>query len=226
MKVFISWSGDNSRRFAEAFKPWLELVLPGTDVWLSSEDIDKGTIWFTEIVKELENCHCGVICITQENHLAPWIHFEAGGMIKGLGKSRVATILLDIDYGQLQQPLNQFNGLRPDRQGAYHLVKSFNRLSDRPIKDHVLERTFEKFWPELDSAYKTLFPDSHDRLRDLKQSLYIVNPSSTTAAQEPKGQPPTAVQSTVPPPKKKKAKPGELKDDALFPLFDEPSTNQ
>src|SRR5260221_7355933 len=145
MKIFISWSGEKSRIFAENLKPWLEQVLPGTDVWLSSEDIDKGTIWFTEILNELEKCHCGVICVTEENHLAPWIHFEAGGMIKGLGKSKVATILLDIDYGQLKQPLNQFNGLRPNRVGAYHLVKSFNKASDHPIKDYVLERTFEKF---------------------------------------------------------------------------------
>jgi hypothetical protein len=97
MKVFMSWSGDRSRAFAEQLKPWLEQVLPGTDVWLSSEDIDKGTIWFTEIIGELERCHVGVICVTRENHLSPWIHFEAGGMVKGLGKTRVVTILLDIN---------------------------------------------------------------------------------------------------------------------------------
>jgi len=56
MKIFMSWSGAKSRSFAEEFKPWLEQVLPGTDVWLSSEDIDKGTIWFTEIIGELERC--------------------------------------------------------------------------------------------------------------------------------------------------------------------------
>jgi len=163
VKIFMSWSGDKSRTFAGELKPWLEQVLPGTDVWLSSEDIDKGTIWFTEIIEGLGRCHCGVICVTRENHLAPWIHFEAGGMVKGLGKSRVATILLDIDYRELEQPLNQFNGLRLNHEGAWHLVKSFNKLSDRPIKDHVLERTFEKFWPDLDGAYSIQFPDSHER---------------------------------------------------------------
>jgi hypothetical protein len=174
MKIFMSWSGEKSRAFAEELKPWLEQVLPGTDVWLSSEDIDKGTIWFTEIIGELEKCNCGVLCVTRENHLAPWIHFEAGGMVKGFGKSRVATILLDIDYPELAQPLNQFNGLRLNRQGAWHLVKSFNKLSDRPIKDRVLERTFDKFWPDLDSAYGLLFPDSHETARRMSQPLHIV----------------------------------------------------
>jgi hypothetical protein len=78
VKIFMSWSGEKSRAFAEQLKPWLEQVLPGTDVWLSSEDIDKGTIWFTEIIGELERCNCGVIC--RDNHLAPWIHFEPGGI--------------------------------------------------------------------------------------------------------------------------------------------------
>lgn len=169
----MSWSGDKSRAFAEQLKPWLEQVLPGTDVWLSSEDIDKGTIWFTEIIGELERCNCGVICVTRDNYLAPWIHFEAGGMVKGLGKSRVATILLDIDYPDLKQPLNQFNGLRLNNEGAWHLVKSFNKLSDRPIKDQVLERMFEKFWPDLESAYRLHFPESFKATEQISQPVYI-----------------------------------------------------
>jgi TIR domain-containing protein len=158
MRIFISWSGKTSRVFAEALKPWLEQVLPGTDVWLSSEDIDKGTIWFSEIIGELKQCNCGVVCVTRENHLAPWIHFEAGGMIAGLGKTRVATLLLDIGFGEIKQPLNQFNGSPPDREGLYHLVKSFNKLSERPIKEHVLEKTFEKFWADLEATIREMFP--------------------------------------------------------------------
>lgn len=161
MRTFLSWSGDQSRAFAEEFKPWFEQVLSHTDVWLSTEDIDKGSIWFSEIIGELNNCNSGIICVTRENMLAPWIHFEAGGMIKGLGKSRVATILLDVDISELRQPLNLFNGLRLNRQGAWQLVKSFNRISDRPIKDHVVVRTFDKFWPDLDQTYRLLFPQAH-----------------------------------------------------------------
>ena len=201
----MSWSGDKSRAFAEELKPWLEQVLPGTDVWLSSEDIDKGTIWFTEIIGELERCNCGVICVTRDNHLAPWIHFEAGGMVKGLGKSHVATILLDIDYPELKQPLNQFNGLRLNREGAWHLVKSFNKLSDRVIKDQVLQRTFDKFWSDLDGAYSLLFPDSHEAAQDA-QPLHIVPP-------------PTTAVFGAPPPKakrKQKVKQGEKIGPGLF----------
>jgi hypothetical protein len=177
MKTFLSWSGEKSRMFGESFKPWLEQVLPGNDVWLSSEDIDKGTIWFTEIVGELEKCNCGIILITRENRNAPWIHFEAGGMVKGLGKSRVATVLLDLDYSELSPPLNQFNGTRVNRQGAWHLVKSLNRLAgDRAIKDRVLEKTFDKFWQELDDEYRMQFPDSHREAAAEPKPVYIAPP--------------------------------------------------
>lgn len=180
MKIFISWSGQASRNFSEELKPWLEQVLPGTDVWLSSEDIDKGTIWFTEIIGELASCNCGVICITRENHLAPWIHFEAGGMVTGLGKSHVATIVLDIDISELKQPLNQFNGLHVNREGAWHLVKSFNKIAEKPIKDRVLERTFEKFWPDLDEAYRLQFPAAHGVARAMTQPVHIATKPTDT----------------------------------------------
>lgn len=112
-------------------------------------------------------------------------------MVTGLGKSHVATILLDLDYPDLQQPLNQFNGLRLNREGAWHLVKSFNKLSDRPIKDKVLERTFDRFWSDLDEAYSLLFPDSRESAKDIVQPVHIVPPPTgaifgTRAANPPK----------------------------------------
>jgi hypothetical protein len=170
--------------FAEVLKPWLEQVLPGTEVWLSSEDIDKGTIWFTEIINELSNCDCGVLCITRENFLSPWIHFEAGGMIKGLGKSKVAAILLDINYGELKQPLNQFNGLQVDEIGAKHLVKSFNKALEKPIKDSVVDRAFETFWPELRSKYSCLFPNAKVSEGDEGSSYYTVPPPKSGTVSE------------------------------------------
>jgi len=188
MTIFMSWSGGRGGAFAEEFKPWLEQVLPGTDVWLSIDDIDKGDIWFTEIVDGLKNCHCGVVCVTRENHLAPWLHFEAGGMIKGLGKAHVAVIVLDMEFDELKQPLSLFNALHLNRVGVWHLVRSFNKLSDRPIKDRVLERTFDKFWPDLDAAYRLLFPDSHKKAQDSEPVHIAPKPSEALLGTKPTGQ--------------------------------------
>jgi hypothetical protein len=182
MTTFLSWSGETSRYFADEFKPWLETVLPGMEVWVSSQDLDKGTIWFTEIISRLQTSDAGIVCITRENRVAPWLHFEAGALIKGMGRHRVGTILLDLDFGDLQQPLSQFNGTRVNRLGMWQLVKSLNNLADRRIMDRVLERTFEKFWPELESMYKLLFPDSHAAVRDLPNPIHIAPVPSTSGA--------------------------------------------
>jgi hypothetical protein len=72
--------------------------------------------------------------------------------------------------------LNQFNGLRLDRVGARHLVKSFNKVSERQIKEAVVERSFEAFWHELEEAYRRLFPVTADLKGDEKESFYVVPP--------------------------------------------------
>jgi hypothetical protein len=185
MTIFISFSGEKSRTFADELKVWLEQVLPGTDVWLSSDDIDKGTIWFTEIIDSLKGCNCGIVCVTRENRSSRWLHFEAGGMSTGLGKTHVAILALDLEYNELEQPLSLFSALRLNRDGAWHLVKSFNKLSERPIKDKVLERTFDKFWPDIDSAFQMLFPDSHKSAQE-SEPLHIAPKPADMVFGEPR----------------------------------------
>jgi hypothetical protein len=173
MTIFLSWSGPTSLSFAEEFKPWLENVLAGNEVWLSSQDLDKGTIWFTEIINQLQKSDTGIIFITRDNRASAWLHFEAGALVKGVGRNRMGTVLIDLDIGDLQQPLNQINAARVNRLAIWQLVKSLNNMSDRRIADKVLERAFDKFWPDLENAYRTLFPASHEAARDLEQPIYI-----------------------------------------------------
>jgi hypothetical protein len=75
--------------------------------------------------------------------------------------------------------LSLFNALRLNRDGAWHLVKSFNKLSDRPIKDLVLAKTFDKFWPDLDSSYRLLFPDSHRDAQESEPLHFVPAPTET-----------------------------------------------
>lgn len=61
MKVFLSWSVEVSRRMARVLRDWLPSVLQFAEPYVSSEDIDKGVRWGTDIAKELESSEFGVI---------------------------------------------------------------------------------------------------------------------------------------------------------------------
>src|SRR4051794_3672388 len=75
--VFMSWSGDRSRRLAEALRKWIELVLHDVDPWVSSQDIQAGSRWERELDGALASRSIGILCLTVENLTAPWIMFEA-----------------------------------------------------------------------------------------------------------------------------------------------------
>ena len=88
MKVFISWSGERSKQVAEVLNDWIQCVIQAVDPWMSSKDIDRGALWFSEITDQLANTSIGIICLTKENKTKPWILFEAGALAKGLSSSR------------------------------------------------------------------------------------------------------------------------------------------
>ncbi len=96
MKVFLSWSGARSHRVALTFRDWLPSVIQAIVPYVSSEDIDKGARWSTDIAKELEDSTFGILCVTRENINASWLTFEAGALSKTMDKAFVSPFLFDI----------------------------------------------------------------------------------------------------------------------------------
>ena len=108
MKVFLSWSGDLSHKVAVVLRDWLPSVIQSIEPYVSSEDIDKGARWSTDIAKELEASAFGVLCVTQENLESPWLNFEAGALSKTVDKSRVCPFLYGVKRSEIKGPLLQF----------------------------------------------------------------------------------------------------------------------
>lgn len=156
MKIFISWSGARSRAVAEVLDEWIRCVIQAARPWVSTQNIDRGAIWFNEIQTQLQDTSIGIVCLTQENKNKPWILFESGALAKGLSASRVCTFLIDLTPADVENPLAQFNHTIPERESMWQLVRTLNGCLpvDQMLSHQVLERSFETYWPQFTQEFK------------------------------------------------------------------------
>ena len=96
-KVFISWSGDTSKKCAEYYKYLLEQIYnTNNDIFIST-DISLGKPALNEIVKALNECNIGIFFITEESQNRAWLNFEAGAIYKADNDN---TIIMDLTLSQ------------------------------------------------------------------------------------------------------------------------------
>ncbi|MGW0708798.1 hypothetical protein ACWD4G_23105 [Streptomyces sp. NPDC002643] len=155
MRVFISWSGPQAQLMAESLKEWLPLVIQVAQPFVSSQDISVGDRPLPVIAQELEQTSSGIICVTRENSLKPWINFEAGALSKTVGQSRVIPCLLDLPPSDLTGPIAQFQAVpSSDKAKVLAMVQS---LRDHAGLSHPtdaqLAATFNAFWPNLEAKF-------------------------------------------------------------------------
>lgn len=157
MKVFISWSGDLSHKVAELLSTWIGDVLQGVKTWISSNDIEKGSLWFGEISDQFEDTGIGIICISRENMNSPWILFEAGALSKGLTENRVCPLLIDLEFKDLHPPLSQFNGTLPNKKDIFKLVNVINSQNHtNALSPDSIKKAFEKWWPDFENEFSEI----------------------------------------------------------------------
>lgn len=157
MKVFLSWSGLASHRTAIIFRDWLPSVIQCIVPYVSSEDIDKGARWSTDIAQELEDSSFGILCVTKENVHAPWLTFEAGALSKTMEKASVSPFLFDIKRSEVSGPILQFQSTIFEREDIRKLISSLNRAcGPETLSDERLERAFSIWYPNLEEQLNLL----------------------------------------------------------------------
>lgn len=150
MKLFISWSGERGNKIGEAFKIWIPDIIQSIEPFYSP-DIEKGQRWSSEIEQNLKESKVGIICVTPESMMSPWLMFESGA-ISNAKLSRVCPLLFQVEPTQLQGPLSQFQATPYSEAEVRKLIFSINELSATSLSDAQLNRTFDRCWPELDKA--------------------------------------------------------------------------
>jgi hypothetical protein len=181
VRVFVSWSGERSKKIAEEFRVWLPGVIQAVKPYFTPDDIVKGSRWSNEIAQVLEESKIGIICLTQENLNAPWIMFEAGALSKNIDKSKVVPILFGVEPTDLEGPLVQFQAVRFEKMEIKKLVKMINtELGDMGLTSDVLDSVFEMWWPKLDERIKTIMeklinPDARSKRseRELLEEILL-----------------------------------------------------
>jgi len=150
MRVFISWSGERSKRLGEAIRDWLPNVLQFTRPYFTPSDLEKGAKWNSEISKELEASGVCLIAMTEENLTSPWIMFEAGA-ISRVVEGRVCPIVFDIEKTDLVGPLASFQATAFNKVEVRQLLTTINNAAkEAALIERSLDAAFNMWWPELE----------------------------------------------------------------------------
>jgi hypothetical protein len=142
---------------------WLPKVIPGLKPWLSVREILKGRRGAIDIWEALEGINIGIICLTKENVLEPWILFESGALSKTYSETTtlVCTYLLGgLEHSDLPAPMRDFQYTQPDREDTRKMVLDVaaavkGEEMSEPEKAQV-DAAFNSLWPEFESQLNTM----------------------------------------------------------------------
>lgn len=155
MKLFISWSGEFSKKVAERLSLWIPTIIQSVETFYSPDDIAKGENWSTQLDEALDACNFGIICLTPENIKAPWIHFEAGALSKSMN-SRISSVLLGVDPSDLKGPLTRYQNTIFEREDFFRLFQSINNANDAPLRPDILKNAFDNAWEKLQAEIRAI----------------------------------------------------------------------
>lgn len=179
MKIFLSWSGNESKQLAAIFKEWLPNVLQFVDPYMSAKDISLGERWNNSITGNLHESTFGLIFVTPSNINAPWINYEAGALSKTLD-SKVVPILYNADVMILNEgPLKQFQSAKNlEKESIFSLLQSINNANNElKLDEQRLEKSFDMWWKTLEDLISEIVTDeasTSDREPSEKEMLNVI----------------------------------------------------
>ena len=131
MKVFISWSGENSQKIAKKLAKALKDIFSDNsefETFISAENIEGGKAWFEAIRKELKVCDRAIICCTPENVDTSWINFEAGASLMNFEREgQVIPYLVGFDAIDKKSPLSNLHAIQHSSEGFKKLVRDLDK---------------------------------------------------------------------------------------------------
>ena len=182
MKIFISWSGKQTKSIAIRLSEFISKILELDSTPFLSFQIPKGETWSQEIIKNLKEADFGIVLLTPKNTLSTWINFEAGAL--RVSAKEVFPLLFGVDPEELPSPLNQLQATKFSRQDMFMLLLSINKING-PEKLEIdrLEQKVDMYWSEFSEEIRSIiketarneelneYPDSSDIKRIERQAF-------------------------------------------------------
>ena len=174
MKVYLSWSGERSRRAALILGEWLPWVIPFTEPFVPAQSGD-GIPWNREREEAALDTGFGILCVTRKNLYSPWLLFEAGALLMAAEQPCVAAWFLDMDPMEAGGPVSLFQSVTCEEESLQGLIYAVNRAcGENGVPEDRLGSTFA-YW----------YPDLRDNLADLGEMDDRARQRDTAAVRKP-----------------------------------------
>jgi hypothetical protein len=152
MKVFICWSGDDSKELAEELRQLIHKIFPRKDVKVElSYDLRTGQVWLPGLIKKLGRTQFGVLCVTPSNLNSDWLLFEAGVLFMTTtfkSDKCLCPYLMGVRPSDLPAPLGMFQAVTADEAGTLKLLDTLVEVQTqtaRPVRKKLDQREREIF---------------------------------------------------------------------------------
>jgi hypothetical protein len=76
VRIYLGWSGEQSRRIANLFRDWLPQIFDFVKPVLAADDIQPGDVRLS--YARLEGVDLAIFCLTRSNADSAWLSFEVG----------------------------------------------------------------------------------------------------------------------------------------------------
>lgn len=175
MKLFISWSGKESREIAQYVTEWVNMCfINNIETFISTEDIKVGEDWFSKLSTQLDEADACLICFTPDNLNSKWIHFEIGAAANSKNGMRVMSIVPGNCMSKIGQPLSKYQLTNYSREGFYDLFNSLNELIERPIEGRLADKNFSLQWTGLETKLQPYLDNFEKDLYSIDQNIKIL----------------------------------------------------
>jgi hypothetical protein len=156
--VFLSFSGDESRKVAFALFEWLPRVNQFVKPWISEESIEKGRPWVEAIFSHIKECQIAIVCLTPDNLERPWLMFEAGAVALRYPPSSACPYLHNVKPTDVKPPMSLLQLTVANQTDTRRLVNRVNDAFGQPVGAELLKESFEFRWPALEKQLQAIKP--------------------------------------------------------------------